>query len=145
MRKIDRIVVHCAATPEGVHFDASDIDSWHRGRGWNGIGYHFVVLLDGTIEYGRPVETQGAHVRGYNKSSIGLCYIGGVDSSNHAKDTRTDAQKESLKLLIKTLGRLHPGVTISGHRDYSAKACPSFDATEEYKDLLKPKESNYGR
>ena len=77
MRKISELIVHCTATPEGKYFDASHIDRWHKQRGWSGIGYHFVVLLDGTIEYGRDLNKSGAHTKGKNSTSIGLTYVGG--------------------------------------------------------------------
>lgn len=134
MRYIDKIIVHCSATPEGRDVSAATIDDWHKQRGWSGIGYHYVVSLDGTIEYGRDINKTGAHVKGHNKGSIGLCYVGGVDSDMNPKDTRTDEQKESLLLLIKTLKKMHPGAEVYGHRDFSTKACPSFDAKTEYKD-----------
>lgn len=136
MRDIDKIIIHCSATPEGVHFDASRIDKWHRDRGWSGIGYHYVILLDGTIEYGRDIKKTGAHTQGHNTGSIGICYIGGMDKNmDNAKDTRTDAQKESLLLLLKTLKKLHPQATIHGHNNFSSKKCPSFDAETEYENL----------
>ncbi|MCP4162809.1 MAG: hypothetical protein GY760_22340 [Deltaproteobacteria bacterium] len=140
MREIRKLIVHCSATREGQEISAATINTWHLKRGWSGIGYHFVIGLDGTIEYGRPLEKTGAHTKGYNRSSIGICYIGGVESERVdgkwiPKDTRTCEQKESLKLLLKTLLRLHPGAVIHGHRDFANKACPSFDATEEYKHL----------
>lgn len=134
MRYIDKIIVHCSATPEGRDVSAATIDEWHKQRGWSGIGYHYVVSLDGTIEYGRDINKTGAHVKGQNKGSIGLCYVGGVDSDMNPKDTRTDEQKESLLLLIKTLKKMHPRAEVYGHRDFSTKACPSFDAKTEYKD-----------
>lgn len=137
MRNINEIVVHCAATPEGKHFDVKDIDAWHKKRGWSGIGYHYVILLDGTVEKGRPVERQGAHVRGRNKNTIGICYIGGVAKDGKtAKDTRTPAQKVAMKALLEELLEEHPKVSkISGHNQYAAKACPSFNAKDEYKAL----------
>ena len=136
MRDINKIIIHCSATPEGVHFDASRIDKWHRDRGWSGIGYHYVILLDGTIEYGRDIKKTGAHTQGHNTGSIAICYIGGMDKNmDNAKDTRTDAQKESLLLLLKTLKKLHPQATIHGHNNFSSKKCPSFDAQTEYENL----------
>lgn len=77
MRKINEIIVHCAATAEGKNFKAADIDRWHKQRGWDGIGYHHVVDLDGTIEPGRPESKQGAHCLGHNANSIGVVYVGG--------------------------------------------------------------------
>jgi len=136
MRTIKELIVHCTATPEGKYFDAADIDRWHKQRGWSGNGYHFVILLDGTIEYGRDLKKSGAHTRGRNSTSIGLTYIGGMDANmQKAKDTRTEAQKESMLLLLKTLKKLHPEAVIYGHRDFSSKACPSFDAKTEYENL----------
>tara|TARA_R110000744_G_scaffold203446_3_gene322337 strand:+ start:41607 stop:42032 length:426 start_codon:yes stop_codon:yes gene_type:complete len=141
MRKINKLIVHCSATREGQEISAATINKWHKKRGWAGIGYHYVIGLNGLIEYGRPVEKQGAHVKGFNKSSIGICYIGGVEAQRDskgkwpAKDTRTEAQKCSLEELLIVLKKLHPEAVIHGHRDFSAKACPSFDATEEYKNL----------
>jgi len=133
MRYIDKIIVHCSATPEGRDISAATIDKWHKERGWSGIGYHFVVKLDGTIEYGRMVDKVGAHCKGHNKSSIGICYIGGCDSDMNAKDTRTNEQVATLLELIRILKKMHPGVEVFGHRDFSTKECPSFDAKNEYK------------
>ena len=135
MRNIDKIIIHCSATKEGNNVTASTIDQWHKDRGWRGIGYHYVVALDGTIEYGRSIYETGAHVKNYNEGSIGICYIGGLGSSMEAKDTRTIEQKESLLLLLKTLKKMHPKATIHGHNEFSSKACPCFDANEEYCNL----------
>lgn len=138
MRTINKIIIHCSATQEGRDLDAAEINRWHLKRGWNGIGYHYVVLLDGTIEYGRSIYKQGAHVKGENEGSIGICYIGGVESERGddgdwiAKDTRTPEQKESLLLLIKTLKKIHPIATIHGHNEFANKSCPCFDAYNEY-------------
>ena len=133
MRSIDKIIIHCSATQEGREISAATIDKWHKKRGWRGIGYHYVIGLDGMIEYGRPITETGAHVKGHNKGSIGICYIGGLDSvSKTAKDTRTSEQKESLLDLIKTLKKLHPQATVHGHNEFSSKACPCYDANAEY-------------
>ncbi len=139
MRAIKKIIVHCADTPEGRDDRAADIKRWHtEERGWSDIGYHYVVDLDGTIEPGRPVETAGAHCTGHNADSIGVCYVGGCDKKMQPKDTRTDAQKASLLLLLKYLVAKYPGVTIYGHRDFANKSCPSFDAKKEYEELTTP-------
>ena len=137
-RLITSIAVHCSATPEGKHFTAKDIDGWHRKQGWNGIGYNAVVLLDGTIEKGRPHEQVPSHAAGNNANSLAICYIGGVAKDGKTpKDTRTDAQKVALKCWLGEQKRLHPKAKILGHRDYPgvAKACPSFDAKKEYAGL----------
>ena len=131
MRHINKIVVHCADTPKGVYFDVTDIRKWHtEERGWSDVGYHYIVLLDGSIQKGREDKTTGAHVRGHNQSSIGVCYIGG----HKGEDTRTEAQKESLIHLIATLKRLYVDSMVLGHRDFKGvtKACPCFDAQTEY-------------
>ena len=135
MRKIDKIIVHCSATREGQDIDAATIDDWHKDRGWAGIGYHYVVKIDGTIEYGPMVDKVGAHCKGQNTGSIGVCYIGGCDEDMQPKDTRTSAQKTSLFQLLLFLKKMHKEATIYGHRDFSTKACPSFDATREYKNI----------
>jgi N-acetylmuramoyl-L-alanine amidase len=141
MRNINEIIVHCAATPEGKDFTVSDIDRWHKGRGWSGIGYHYVVYRDGSVHKGRPVWKVGAHVKGRNRNTIGICYIGGVARDGRtAKDTRTSAQKAALvKLLMGLLDEFPKIKKISGHNQYAAKACPSFNAGSEYKALLRDK------
>ena len=131
MRKINENIVHCAATPEGKNFKAADIDRWHRERKMKCIGYHYVVDLDGTVEPGRPESEIGAHCLGHNQYSIGVCYVGGLAADGKTpKDTRTAAQKEALLALLKKLRAKYPKASIHGHRDFAAKACPSFDATE---------------
>lgn len=131
MREIKHIVIHCSATPENKHFSSADIDRWHKKRGFKKIGYHYVVLLDGTIERGRADSEVGAHVAGHNSTSIGICYIGGVDADDikKAEDTRTAAQKKALKKLVVELTAKYPKAKVLGHRDFPkvAKACPSFD------------------
>ena len=137
MRKINKIIVHCSATPEGKDFTAADIDRWHRQRGWRCIGYHYVIELDGSIHKGRDESVIGAHCSGQNTDSIGVCYVGGIDKSGKAKDTRTTAQKDALLKLSKELRAKYPKAIIQGHRDFPGvtKACPSFDAKSEYKDI----------
>lgn len=136
MRKITEIIVHCSATPEGRNTTVEDIDRWHKERKFKCVGYHFVIYLDGSVHIGRPVEQKGAHCLNHNAHSIGVCYIGGVASDCRTpKDTRTEEQKVALIGLLKRLKDIYPGVTIHGHRDFTKKACPSFDATTEYKDL----------
>jgi len=133
MRQINKIIIHCSATPEGRKTSAEEIKSWHLERGFSDIGYHYIIHLDGSISYGRNIDKIGAHSRGQNKMSIGVCYIGGLDECLDPKDTRTPQQKESLLILLKTLKKLHSKSVIYGHRDFSEKACPSFNAFEEYK------------
>ncbi len=132
MRKITEIIVHCTATPAGRQVTAADVDTWHRQSGLSSIGYHYLVGLDGSIERGRPEETIGAHCRGHNARSIGVCYVGGCDAAMRPADTRTAAQRRALIGLLKELRERYPQAAIRSHRDFSAKACPSFDATSEY-------------
>ena len=139
-RTIKYLVVHCSATPEGRVHTAKDIDLWHKQRGFTEIGYNYVILLDGTIELGCDVDKIPAHVEGHNKESIGICYIGGIDKNTlQPKDTRTAAQKEALKKLLTELKALYPEAEILGHRDFPgvAKACPCFNAKDEYKSISK--------
>lgn len=137
MRAIKQIIIHCSATPEGRNNTVEDLRRWHKeGNGWDDIGYHYVIHLDGSIHKGRPDEKQGAHCVGKNSTSIGVCYIGGVAKDGKtAKDTRTKEQKASLVRLLKHLRLRYPNAIIRGHRDYARKACPSFDAKSEYKDI----------
>lgn len=99
MRKISKIIIHCSATKEGKDYTVVDIDRWHRQRGFQMIGYNYIIRIDGTIEIGRPIEMVGAHCVGHNRNSIGICYIGGLSSDGKPKDTRTKEQKESLRAL----------------------------------------------
>lgn len=127
MRAINRIILHCSATPEGKDFTVADIDRWHKARGWQGIGYHYVVYRDGSVHNGRDIAVAGAHTSGYNKNSIGVCYIGGVAADGKtAKDTRTPAQRRALRVLVEQLQKQFPQATIHGHYEFAAKACPSF-------------------
>lgn len=137
MRKINKIILHCSATPEGRKTTVEDIRRWHKERGWSDIGYHYVVYLDGSIHIGRPVEIQGAHVKGQNKNSIGVVYIGGIDKLNlKAKDTRTEEQKVAIHKLLMELMAAHEGSTLHGHNEFAYKACPSFNVHEEYSDII---------
>jgi len=137
MRKINKIIIHCTATPEGREHDVADIRRWHLKRGFNDIGYHYLIHIDGTIEEGRPINKQGAHCSKENKGSIGLCYVGGMSKDmKKAKDTRTQAQKDSLiKLMHELIYKYNKDMTIHGHNEFANKACPSFNVQEEYANL----------
>ena len=135
-RTINEIIVHCSATPEGKDYTLDTIRQWHLQRGFSDIGYHYVIHPDGKVEEGRDVNIAGAHCSSHNSKSIGICYIGGMTSDNKkAKDTRTEEQRKSLKVLLMAMRKLYPSAKIHGHRDFAAKDCPSFDATEEYKNI----------
>ena len=137
MRRIDYIVVHCTDTIEGVDWKIDDVRKWHmQGNGWNDIGYHYLIYLDGTIAPGRAESVVGAHVKGYNQHSIGISYVGGKEKGTmRSKDTRTDAQKKSMLRLLESLKSRYPNAKIVGHRDLANRNCPCFDAKKEYKDL----------
>tara|TARA_R110000851_G_scaffold125539_5_gene256495 strand:- start:7 stop:378 length:372 start_codon:yes stop_codon:yes gene_type:complete len=113
------------------------VKKWHLQRGWSDIGYHYYITRDGKIHKGRNLSTIGAHVRGYNKTSIGICYEGGIDESGEPEDNRTIAQKKSLLKVVEILKFVFSGAIAQGHRDFPnvKKACPSFDAKSEYKDI----------
>lgn len=136
MRNIDKIIVHCSATPEGRPTTVKDIDTWHKASGWKEIGYHYVIYLDGSIHKGRSEEQIGAHCYGQNAKSIGVCYIGGLaKNSKVPKDTRTPEQKAALLELLKELKAKYPTATIHGHNEFANKDCPCFDVKTEYKNL----------
>lgn len=131
MREITRIILHCSATPEGKDFTVADIDRWHKALGWQGIGYHYVVYRDGSVHNGRDIAVAGAHTSGYNKNSIGVCYIGGVAIDRKTpKDTRTPAQRRALRVLVEQLKKQFPKATVHGHYEFAAKACPSFKISD---------------
>ena len=133
MRSIAFIIVHCTATAEGQPFTIDDVSRWHRARGWKTVGYHYLVLLDGTIQRGRPEEMVGAHCKNRNQHSIGVCYVGGLSAEGRPKDTRTPAQKAALRSLLTDLKHRYPNALIASHHLFDPlKACPCFDATEEY-------------
>ncbi len=135
-RTIKEIIVHCTATAEGKDYTIADITKWHKQRGFATIGYHYVVYRDGSIHNGRDVNVAGAHCTGHNSYSIGVCYVGGCKSDGLSpKDTRTNAQKTALLSLLKNLRVLYPNAKIYGHRQFANKACPSFDATKEYRNI----------
>lgn len=136
-RTINSIIVHCTATPEGRVETVESIRRMHKAKGWADIGYHYLIGLNGERWNGRNVNLVGAHCEGYNANSIGVCYVGGCDKNMKAKDTRTDKQKAALIALLKDLRKLYPKAKIVSHRDLDrkGKACPSFDATNEYKNI----------
>ncbi len=119
MREINLIVVHCSATRADRDFTENDLEVCHRHRGFNGAGYHFYIRKNGDIKNTRPLEKPGAHALGYNAYSIGICYEGGLDVRYRPADTRTEWQKHSLRVLIRTLLMDYPGCRVCGHRDLS--------------------------
>ena len=140
MREIKYIMVHCTDTCEGREVTAEEVDHWHRQRGFIMIGYHYLVRLDGTVEHGRPLFMKGAACPrcGANAQGIHVCYAGGRNLHGETADTRTPQQKSALRLLLYDLKQRYPKARICGHRDFDrGKACPCFDAAQEYSDLEK--------
>lgn len=151
---IDAIVIHCSATRAGQDVRAADIDKWHKERRFAMIGYNYVIDLDGTVEVGRPLSRDGAHCntagtsgRSYNRHSIGICYVGGLDKDGKPADTRTPEQKRALRDLVYKLMDEYPDIVeVIGHRDASPdknkdgkitpnewiKQCPCFDVKSEF-------------
>ena len=147
MKTIDSIIIHCSATRFGQDLRAKDIDRMHKQRGFNQIGYNYVIDIDGTVENGRPLSVDGAHCntkgdsgRSYNKHSIGICYIGGLDVNGKAADTRTEAQRIALRDLVEKLCRDYPIIEDNGEVEpfEYIKACPCFDVRKEFSNFMKP-------
>ena len=134
LKEVKYLVVHCTATRLSQRVSVEDIDRWHKAQGWSGIGYHWYVDRDGHIFPGRSEREAGAHVKGYNHCSIGICYEGGLDEQGNSADTRTPSQKAALLFIIKDLKQSYPNAVILGHRDFPGvhKDCPCFDAKTEY-------------
>jgi len=132
------LVVHCSATRCDRDYTAEQLLRDHKTRGFRTVGYHFYIRRNGTVTQHRRLLEAGAHCRPYNRCSIGICYEGGLDACGRPADTRTDWQRVRLRELLARLRRLFPAALICGHRDMAGatpKACPCFDAREEYKDL----------
>jgi len=119
---IDLIVIHCSATPNYADFSAEDIHGWHEDRGWSGIGYHWVIRTSGDVENGRPEYWQGAHAKGHNRNSLGICMVG--------TDDFTVDQHIALEGLIINLKEKYPRARVIGHNEVSDKICPGFDVQE---------------
>ena len=158
MKTIDAIIIYCSATRAGQDLTAKDIDRMHRARGFNQIGYNYVIRIDGTVEKGRSLVVDGAHCNtkgfsesSYNKHSVGICYIGGLDANGKPTDTRTIAQKVALRELVAKLCKEYEIIEVLGHRDTSPdldgsgeiepteyiKACPCFDVRSEFSNFLR--------
>lgn len=145
MREINLIVIHCSATRADRCFTEHDVTAAHRCRGFKECGYHYYIRKNGDIKTMRPIERIGAHARGFNAASIGICYEGGLDEHGRPADTRTEWQRHSLRVLVRVLMIDYPGCQLCGHRDLSPdlnrngeiepeewiKACPCFDVVKE--------------
>lgn len=142
MRKIDLIVIHCSATPNGRPVSVETVRGWHIARGFRDIGYHYLIGVDGSVSVGRPEELPGAHAKGFNAYSIGVCLVGGVGGPDkHNPGLYTMAQWDSLRIAVGDLLARYPAARVVGHRDLSPdldgdgviephewiKLCPAFD------------------
>ncbi len=129
-RTTNLIVVHCSATRPDQDIGAAEIRRWHvEDNGWSDIGYHQVIRRNGSIELGRDLRQSGAHAKGFNRNSIGVCLVGGVNFVHDPDDNFTDKQYTSLGITLEYWKRIYPQAEIVGHRDLPdvSKACPSFD------------------
>ena len=136
MRNIKYLAVHCTATAQTAKIEAIQ-KYWREHLGWTMPGYHFIIKADGSMVNLLPIEKVSNGVKGFNSETINISYIGGIDTKGAAKDTRTAAQKATLLSILKELKKKFPTAIIQGHRDFPnvKKACPSFDAKTEYKNL----------
>ena len=138
------IVIHCSATRAHQDIDVQDIDEWHKARGWAGCGYHYVITRDGRVQGGRSLLVPGAHTKGHNRVSWGVCLVGGLGADGRAENNFTPAQFSALRALLASMKQSAPQAEILGHRDLSpdidgdgvverhewVKDCPSFDVRE---------------
>lgn len=146
MRRVELIVIHCSATRECVAYSPAQLEKDHLARGFKQAGYHYYIRRTGEIVEIRPLGMIGAHARGYNRHSVGVCYEGGLNTAGELADTRTPEQIISLHQLINKLKTRFPGALVCGHRDLSPdlngdgvisphewiKGCPGFEVKEEY-------------
>ena len=128
--KIHTIVIHYSATYPDAHVDRAIVDRWHRERGFREIGYHWFIRRDGALEEGRPEGTLGAHVRGHNSGTIGICWAGGLERAsgpNVGVWNPTEAQEATMVQLIRDIQQRHPSATrVVGHKDLVATECPGL-------------------
>ena len=132
MRNINQIIIHCADTYKHMDVGVKEIREWHKERGFNDVGYHYVIRRDGTIEQGRALKTIGAHASGFNTNSIGICYVGGKGDDNKPEDNRTPEQKQAMQDLVAVLKKKFPNAEVLGHNDVSSKSCPCFNVKSEF-------------
>ena len=136
MREIDTIILHCTATPAGREITIEEVDRWHRERGFRCVGYHFLVLLDGSVQTGRQLSEVGAHCRNHNLRSVGIAYVGGLNDKGKPADTRTKEQRKVLRALVEYVQDIvyrqqgtMPRV-VTHHMLDKSKACPCFTLEE---------------
>lgn len=145
MRQVDLIVVHCSATPNGRRTTIEDVDRWHADAGYKrqqewrkkmnpalfSVGYHFLIRVNGALDTGRHLDEPGAHVRGYNATSVGICMVG--------MDSFAAIQWAALRANVTALLKQYPKARVCGHRDLNAgKTCPGFDVAAWLKADMQP-------
>ena len=133
MRKIDLIVIHCSATRCDRDYPVEQLRADHRMRGFREVGYHYYIRRNGTLHSCRPLEEMGAHARGWNARSVGICYEGGLDTDGHPADTRTEEQRVVMQEVVRALLRRYPEARVVGHRDLpgcGGRDCPCFETTD---------------
>jgi len=139
MRTISEAIIHCSATPPNwlsrgsLEDKTEEIRRWHKARGFNDVGYHYLIDRDGTIGEGRPVSKQGAHVKGHNRSTVGVCLIGGKESkaTDKFEDHYTKQQEKALMSMLAMLRAAYGNdIKISGHNEYANKGCPGFNVSD---------------
>lgn len=136
MRKVNRVVLHCTATQQSATVQ-SILNYWKHVKKWKSVGYHWIIEPCGNAVCLAPIQEVVNGARGFNRDSIHISYIGGVDKNNIPKDTRTCAQKDKTEFLLKGLRGQFPDIEITGHNKLKGvtKACPSFDIDEWLKEI----------
>lgn len=138
-KELEYIVIHCTATPPNLIVTREMIERWHlKERGWSKLGYSDMIHQDGSLENLTPFNTDDDvqysemtwGVKGINRFSRHIVYVGGVDEDNKPRDTRTKAQKQSLLTYVRYMILRHPNVKIAGHNQFANKACPSFNVVK---------------
>lgn len=130
VREIKKIIVHCSATAPSQDIGVSEIRHWHLGRNFSDIGYHIVIRRDGTREEGRSIELPGAHTKGQNDDSLGICVVGGINEEGKADANFTFMQYITLYQVINEIRGFHGDIPVHGHREFANKECPCFSIEE---------------
>lgn len=132
--KTNYIVIHSTATRPSQNIGFAEVDQWHKERGWDGCGYHAIIRQSGRIEFGRHFDDVGAHVKGYNRESVGIALVGGLNHVGEPSNTFNQDQLVSMSILVEMLLEVYPAAKVQGHRDFPFvnKECPCFDVREYF-------------
>jgi len=129
----DKIIIHCSYTKPHMNWGADEIRKIHVDEnGWAAIGYHYIIKRNGSVDRGRPHDAVGAHCRGENAHSIGICLIGGMSPDGAPESNFTKAQMVSLNVKVAELKKEVPSATIHGHSEFSDKECPCFSVRDYF-------------